>query len=299
MRYKTIDGKQFSHLVLGTNNYGTVLSEKESFEILDLFYSHGGRVIDTARLYTDGESEKIVGKWLKSNNLYDEVIIIVKGVYSDAGDPSRITSKDLKEDIALSQDALQLNSFDFYLYHRDDLTRTSKELISLADDYLADGTIKNLGVSNWSAARIEEVASLVKMSEIQWSLAQTTPKLLNDESLVVMNEEEFKWYEQSQLPVLAYGSQAKGFFSKNIASLSEKSKSRFYHEHNITKRAKVEQLAIKKKCSIAAIALAYLLDNTLNAFPIIGATKKEQLIDSLSVVDVELTKEEIAFLDGE
>ena len=80
MRYSNSFGKKSSKILLGTAYFGDTISEETSFMIMDKFYELGGRHIDTARLYADGESEKVISRWLKSRKP-EEVFVSTKGAF--------------------------------------------------------------------------------------------------------------------------------------------------------------------------------------------------------------------------
>lgn len=300
MQYRQFDNlnKKLSKIALGTTYFGANISEKLAFDLLDTYFELGGTTIDTARLYTDGLSEEIVGKWLKLNKVENEAVVIVKGLHNDKNNQSRFTQENLSIDIKRSQDSLGLNSFDFWLFHRDDLSLDVKQIIKWASPFYARGVIKNLGCSNWSTQRIEPVKEKLKASEIQFSLAKTTPVALEDDSLVCMDVESKLWYEKNNFPVFAFSSQAKGFFSKDLNNLSPKSKKRFLNDYNIKLFDRVKILAKQKALNPTAIAIAYITSQSFPTVALIGPSSVEQLKETLAAANLVLDKDDLNYLDG-
>ena len=113
---------ELSNICLGTASFGTRLSEPEIFEILDAFIEAGGNFIDTANIYGKwaedklNHSEQIIGKWLKSRNSYNKIIIATKGGHFDFDTPhiSRVNKEDIQKDIEESLKSLGLDCIDFY-----------------------------------------------------------------------------------------------------------------------------------------------------------------------------------------
>jgi|LSQX01.3.fsa_nt_gb aryl-alcohol dehydrogenase-like predicted oxidoreductase len=300
MQYLQFDNlnKKVSKIALGTTYFGANIGEKLAFELLDTYFEAGGTTIDTARLYTDGVSESIVGKWLKLNKVENEAVVIAKGLHNDKNDQSRFTQENFLTDINKSQDSLGLNSFDFWLFHRDDLSLSVHQIIDFAASLVTKGVIKNLGCSNWETKRVESVKEKLKANEIQFSLAKTTPVALEDEALVCMTKESKLWYKKNNFPVFAFSSQAKGFFSKGLDKLSIKGKKRFLNDYNIKLFDRVNNLAKEKSLNATAIAIAYITSQSFPTVALIGPSSVEQLKETLAAANVVLDKNDLDYLDG-
>src|SRR5262249_30771156 len=121
MRYGEIPGvnKPVARVIQGTTMLGSDLNEAESFALLDQVYELGCNTLDTAHVYSGGNSERIIGRWLQARGLRDKVIIITKGAAHSA-DRRRMTPFDLAADLHDSLVRLRADSIDLYLLHRDD-----------------------------------------------------------------------------------------------------------------------------------------------------------------------------------
>ncbi len=295
------NGTEISNITLGT---GGAISSDELLKLLDCYYEFGGRTIDTARMYEQlGEkSELVIGRWLKASGVKD-VTVVTKGGFPR----ERVREADLTEDIERSLEALGRVP-DLYLLHRDNPDIPVGELCDLANSFVASGYTKHWGVSNWDSDRITQICRYAEkngktapsLSQIQWSLAETTAEKAGDSTLVCMNEERKQFYADSQMPIMAFASQAKGFFSKFSTGkhFSQKVESRFVTEENLRKAKRVQLLSLELCTSSAAIALSYIISSGLNAACVVGCRDEFQLRNSMLANGISLNAEQIKFLEG-
>lgn len=307
MRYSDSFGKKSSKIILGSSYFGDTISPEESFKLMDTYVENGGCHIDTARLYADGEAEKVVGQWLRSRR-HEGILVSTKGAcpHKDAPDVMRLKESDIRYDLELSLKALDVERIDFYWLHRDDETIPAGEIIETMNKLVKEGKIVRFGASNWKAKRISEAVSYAKEhglqafdgSQIRFSPAIIAPYGAADRTLVDMTVESFKYYKAAGIPVAAYASQAKGFFSKiadqGIDALSQKSRDRYYCKENLSRLEFVKKYAKKYDTSVASIVCAALASiNNPDVFPIIGCSTPEQIVDSMKGSDIILTRDEL------
>lgn len=300
MRYKKIDGVSVSSLILGTDYYGSTLTKRECFRMYDIFAENGGNHIDTAHLYVNGESERILGSWLKEHGR-DKIYVATKGAHPPLNDmnKSRLTRRDIRSDLEESLLRLGVDYIDLYWLHRDNSAADVGEVIEILNECIKEGKIRSIGCSNWKGERISQANEYAKKhnlkgfaaSQIKWSLAKTNPQYSDDPTLVEMNDTEYEFYKSSKLPIAAFASQGKGFFSKldklGIDGLADKAKERYLCEENLKSFEIVKELSKKHNISIGAVVLAWLTTNTeVTAMPIIGCKNEAQLLDSLSAADI-------------
>ena len=304
MRYSDAFGEKASKIFLGTAYFGDGISPEDAFAIMDKFREMGGTHIDTARLYAKGISEEIVGRWLKDRNA-SEMHVFTKGGYyePDAGEASRVTAKDIVSDLEKSLKALNAGSIEFYWLHRDDRVIEPGEVAELMNSLVKEGKIRKFGASNWQSDRIKAVndyAQKHSLAGFSASQIRFNPAYCLGErgGLVGMDKEEFAFYKESELPVVAYSSQAKGFFSKvaelGADALSEKAKKRYLCSENLEKVEFIKFLAQKYNCSVGAIVCGAMCSiNCPDTFPVIGGSKISQIEDSMSGADVVIAPEEL------
>ncbi len=304
MKYSNVFGKKSSKILLGTAYFGDGITEEVAFSMMDKFRELGGTHIDTARLYADGRSEEIVAKWRKSR-CANEMMISTKGGYPTADEPGRvrISEAEIRQDLERSMIALQVDEVDFFWLHRDDESVPVGQVIEYMNDLVKEGKFRKFGASNWTVERIEAAQAYAREHNLQgFSVSQLrfNPAYCKGErnGLVGMDSHEFSYYQKENLPVVAYSSQAKGFFSKMAeqgeAALSQKARERYLCEENLKKLSVIKALAEKYSCSVASLICgAFCSFEKPEVFPVIGSRTVVQMMDSLMGADVTLSQKEV------
>ena len=304
MRYSDCFGRKSSRILLGTAYFGDGIDKDNAFLMMDKFREMGGTHIDTARLYADGKAEEIVGEWVQSRNA-KEMIVSTKGGYydMDCGEKPRLCKSDITYDLEQSQKALKTDAIEFYWLHRDDETTPVEEIVNMMNGFVKSGKIRKFGASNWTAKRIDAANKYAEKNGLMgFSASQIrfNPAYCLGErtGLVGMDETEFAFYKENNMPVVAYSSQAKGFLSKlaeqGESALSEKAKKRYLCEENIKRTEVLKRFSEKYNVSIAAIICgAFSSFENPEVFPVIGGSRLEQIEQSLTGADVKIDKEEL------
>ncbi len=304
MKYSDSFGKKSSKILLGTAYFGDTISEDEAFAIMDAYYELGGRHLDTACLYANGEAEKVVGKWLAKRKPAD-IFVSTKGGYyePDLGETPRINENDIRSDLEKSLEALGLESIEFYWLHRDDENVSVSGIIDLMNALVKEGKIKKFGASNWRSERISLANKYAKENGLMgFSASQLrfNPAYCLGErgGLVGMDAKEFAFYKNSSMPVVAYSSQAKGFFSKMAEqgedALSEKAKKRYLCDENLRRLQIIKQLATDSDCSVASVVCGILCSvPEIDVFPIIGGRNVSQITDSMGGSDLDISADAV------
>ena len=304
MKYSDCFGRKSSRIILGTAYFGDGITKEDAFSMMDTFREMGGTHIDTARLYANGKSEEIVGDWLKSRDA-KEMIVSSKGGYyaEELGEAPRINKEDIFRDVEHSLKALQRDFIEFYWLHKDDENKPVDEIINMMNDLIKSGEILKFGASNWTTERIRRANQYAdengligfSASQIRFNPAYC---LGERTGLVGMDVDAFKFYKKNNMPVVAYSSQAKGFFSKMAekgeSALSDKAKKRYLCRENIDRLEVLKQLSKQYSTSIAGIICgAFSSFEVPEVFPVIGGSRIEQIKDSLNGADVKLDKQDL------
>lgn len=309
MIYKQIPDTDItsSAIVFGTNSIGSDIDDKTSFALLDTYVSLGGNHIDTAHYYGYGASEKTIGKWLRASGKRNDVIITSKGAWPYEGAP-RLTKEEVEADLDESLSRLSVDYIDTYLLHRDCEDFAPEPIIDYFNEFVKKGKIRTFGCSNWTAKRVSAANKYARssgqkgfaVSQIKWSLAEVSSTYKEQDGLVPMTEDGYKFYLDADMAVMAYASQGKGFFAKMIsggeAALSLKAKERYLCKENLKRLEKLKSLAAEKGVSASALTLAYLYSRPFTSLPVVGCSNLNQLTDSLSATDLVLTEDEINYL---
>lgn len=294
-----------SKIILGTVPFGTTMNKEASFAIMDLYYEHGGRTFDTARVYCDwlpgghGTSERTLGEWVKARGLREEVVLITKGAHPPISDIhcSRVNPQEMRKDLEDSLQTMQTDYIDLYFLHRDDEKVPVSVIMDTLHEFVKEGKVRMIGASNWRIDRILEANAYAKengktpfaASEIQWSYAVCTPETIGDRTLICMNNEEYAKYKEAGIPVLAFTSQAYGMFSKgykgDLSDMSDKH-ARFYSEENVKRYQKLLQICRETGCTPSDVALKYITENKdIDGYAVVGCSRKEQLLESMKAAE--------------
>ncbi len=307
MKYSYSFGKKSSKIILGTTYFGSLIPLEDAFSLLDRFCELGGCHIDTARMYSDGEAEKVIGKWMKDRKP-EGIFVSTKGGFPTEENPeaSRLTEKEIRFDLETSLKALETDCIDFYWLHRDDESIPVGEVIEIMNKLVKEGKIICFGASNWKAYRISGANDYAKAqgllgfsaSQIRFSPAIFVPGGNSDNTLVEMTKQEFQFYKSAKIPVAGYAAQAKGFFSKMAQygdeGLSDKAKRRYLCDENLSRLDYIKQLSAKYECSVAAVVCGALCSiECPDVFPIIGGRTVCQIEDSISGADLDIEKSEL------
>lgn len=318
MRYGEIPGlnKPVARVVQGTTMIGSDLDEARSFALLDQVYELGCNTIDTAHVYSDGNSERIIGRWMQTRGLRDNIVIITKGA-AHSEDRRRMTPFDITSDLHDSLARLKTNYVDLYLLHRDDPDAPVEPIIDILNEHQRAGRLHAFGASNWSHQRIEAANTYAQANELEPFVA-SSPQFSLVESLGEpwplclsisgsAGAAARVWYAQTQMPLLAWSPLASGFFSgrfrrDNLHTFGEREWDRvcvrtYASEANFQRLDRAGILAAEKGLSAAQVALAYVLNQPMNVFAAVGPSSSEKFMANVEASEVRLTPQEMAWLD--
>ncbi|MBR2942318.1 MAG: aldo/keto reductase [Clostridia bacterium] len=284
-----------SKLCMGTVNFGTTLTQEQSFAHLDRFMEHGGNFLDTAHVYSNwipGEtsrSEKIIGRWLKRQRRSD-VILCTKGGHFDFTKPeiSRVTPEQIRMDLCESLEYLQTDYIDLYMLHRDNPALPVGEIMDCLDEFVKDGRVRYLACSNWSAARTAEANVYARrtgkhvfvVNELMWSMAVINKDAIPSD-YVVIDEEMLRIGRETGLNFMCFTALAKGYFTRRFAGkpLSEELHRTYDHPRNEQQfdllRGLANCEAVTNRC------LRYFDEQDVTAIPIVSCSSMEQLMECI------------------
>ena len=296
---------QISELCLGGNVFGWSADEKQSHDVLNVYTELGGNFIDTADVYSEwgeghvgGESESVIGTWIKSRGNRDEVVIATK-----VAKLSTRPGLGRANIIAAAEDSLrrlQTDHIDLYYAHEDDATTPLEETLAAFTELQQAGKIRFAAASNYTGARLLEAAAISKANNLTEYVA-----LQNQYNLVERDE-----YETDSVPALRelgiegipYFGLARGFLSGKyregvtVESVRAGGVTKYTNEHGWAVLDRLTRLANHHSTSLSAIALAWVRQQATIAAPIASARTVEQLREIM--VSVTLNAEELAFLRG-
>ncbi|MBL8089895.1 MAG: aldo/keto reductase [Anaerolineales bacterium] len=318
MHYTEISriSKPIARVIQGTTMIGSDLDEAKSFALLDQVFDIGCNTFDTAHVYSDGESERIIGRWMQARNLRDKVVIITKGG-AHSEDRRRMTPFDIASDLHDSLARLKTNYIDMYLLHRDDANIPVEPIIDTLNEHIKAGRIHTFGASNWTHQRIAEANAYALANGLepfissspQFSLVESMdepwPLCINISGSTGADARE--WYAQTQMPLLAWSPLASGFFSgrfrrDNLHTFGDREWDEvcvrtYANEANFQRLDRAEILASEKGLTAAHVALAYVMNQPMNVFAVVGSHSSEKFKMNIEASEVKLTQEEMTWLD--
>lgn len=296
-------------LTLGGNVFGWTIDEATSFEVLDGFTQAGFNLVDTADVYSSwvpgnkgGESETIIGNWLKARGNRSEVVIATK-VGADMGQGKKDLSK--KYILKAAEDSLrrlQTDYIDLYQTHWDDETTPVEETLEAYQQLIKEGKVRWIGASNLSPERL--TASLDASARLGLPRYQTFQPQYN---LYVRDEYETNLEQICQehnLGVINYYALASGFLTGKYRSEADLNKSArgggvkaYLNERGFKILAALDSVAQKYHTHPASVAIAWLIARPSVTAPIASATSVEQLNDLVAAASLQLDAEAIHLLN--
>jgi aryl-alcohol dehydrogenase-like predicted oxidoreductase len=301
-------GLQIAPFALGGNVFGWTADEARSFEVLDAFVAAGLNFIDTADAYSlwvpghrGGESEAVLGKWLKSRGNRDKVIIATKlGVEVVPGEQG-LSRQYMRTAVERSLQRLNTDYIDLYQSHRDDTNTPMEETLAAYDELIKAGKVRAIGASNFTAARLEQALKV--------SAANGLPRY---ESLQpwynVYDRAEFEQgpaalCQRESLGVISYFSLASGFLTGKYRSEADTAGSaRGYrvkdmlNERGLRILGALDSVSRELGATPAQVSLAWLLARGVTA-PIASATNVTQLHELLGALDLKLDEGLVTLLN--
>ena len=296
-------------LAFGGNVFGWTANEARSFELLDAFVDAGCNLIDTADKYSSwvpgnrgGESETIIGRWLKRSGKRNRVLIATKAGMDLGGDRVGLSRRHLMRSVDESLSRLGIDCIDLYQAHIDDPKTPIEETLGAYADLIRAGKIRAIGASNYTADRLE--LALRTADRLGLPRFQT---LQPEYNLIV--RESFEGALQAlcvreQVSVIPYYALASGFLTGKYRTAADASgrarggrAAGYLNARGLKVLAALDTVASQHQTSLTAIALAWLRDRASVAAPIASATSTEQLQDLFASLRVTLDDSSRALLD--
>lgn len=302
-------GLEIAPLVFGGNVFGWTVDQAASFKLLDAFFAAGFNSVDTADVYSKwvpghvgGESEIIIGEWMKQRGNRNRVIVATK-VGMDMGDGKKGLSKShILRSAEDSLRRLQTDYIDLYQSHIDDPDTPLEESLEAYAELIKQGKVRAIGASNHKAERL--AAALETSRKTGLPAYQT---LQPNYSLIERAEYESNLEpvcEKEGLGVINYFPLAGGFLTGKYRSESDvagkaraRNVTKYLNERGFKIVDALDKVANKFNATPARVSLAWLLARPSITAPIVSATNIEQLNDLLASVEMPLDRDSIEFLN--
>jgi aryl-alcohol dehydrogenase-like predicted oxidoreductase len=298
-----------SPITFGGNVFGWTLDEQKSFEVLDGFVDAGFNLIDTADVYsrwvpanTGGESERIIGNWMKARNNRNQIILTTK-VGSDMGDGKKgLSKKYILEAVDASLRRLQTDYLDLYQSHFDDLDTPVQETLEAYDQLIRAGKIRWIGASNFSPERFKE--SLETSQRLSLPKYQTFQPEYNLYQREGFEKEMEKICIDNHIGVISYYALASGFLTGKYRFADDLGKSPrgggvkdFMNERGFRILKALDEVSELYNTTPASVALAWLIARPSVTAPIASVTSMAQLQDLTKAAALKMDNEALSVLD--
>ncbi|MND29222.1 General stress protein 69 [compost metagenome] len=303
-------GLSIAPIVFGGNVFGWTADEKTSFALLDAFFDAGFNAIDTADVYSawvdghvGGESEAIIGKWLKQSSVRrEDAVIVTKVGFDNRGQKTGLSARWIAEAVEASLKRLQTDYIDLYLAHKPDADVPLEETLAAFAKLKEQGKIRAIGCSNYSASQLQDALDTAAKNNLpRYDVLQPEYNLYN--------RTDFEGpladlCVRQEIGVINYYSLAAGFLTgKYRAKADTEGVARSYrvgdyvNTRGLAILGAMDAVAVETGAKLADIALAWLLRKSAVTAPIASATSLSQLESFKRAVDLKLTDEMMALLD--
>lgn len=302
-------GIKVNPVAFGGNVFGWTIDEKTSFELLDAFVEGGLDFIDTADVYSawkpgnkGGESETIIGNWLKKSGKRDKVIIATKVGKPMGPDKKGLSKAYITQAVEASLKRLQTDYIDLYQSHDDDKDTPLTETLATYTDLIKQGKVRAIGASNYTADRLEQALEISATTGLaSYQSLQPEYNLYDREGYEKDLEGVCKQYG---LGVINYYSLASGFLTGKYRSEADLSKSqrgqgvkKYLNERGFSILKALDEVAANYKSTPASIALAWVIARPGITAPIASATSTRQLKSIIDATQLNLDDDSINLLN--
>ncbi|MCK7625182.1 aldo/keto reductase [Streptomyces sp. RS10V-4] len=318
MHYRTLggDGPRISAVCLGTMTFGTTVDERTACAVLDRFAEAGGTFLDTADNFacwvpgaTGGESERVVGRWLRSRRAADRTVVATKG--GARPDPARgphwpanaegLGARALRTALEGSLRRLGTERVDLYSAHAEDRTVPLAETVGTLAGFVRDGRVGALGLSNhatWRLAEARQTAACLGLPgfrAVQQRHTYLRPRPEPPAGLQRDADEELLDYAAAhpELTLLGHSPLMAGGYARPDRPLPE----RYDHPGSVIRMRVLAEVAAECGATANQVVLAWMMGGEVPVVPVLGVSSVAQLDECLAALDVVLDPYQRARLD--
>lgn len=284
-----------------------MLGGGDANDLLSTAVDAGFNAIDTARGY--GKAEESIARWLKAAPGNRDRIVLLTKCCDMFGDRTQkvVTPERIRREMDESLQALGTDHVDVFLLHRDDDTHPVAEYIETLETLRKEGKCLAYGGSNWRHERLAAANAYaaehgypgMTLSSPHYGLAEQVRDPWGGDCVTVTGSgmaDARAWYRETQMPLLAYSSLGRGFFSGAFKAsdldgakktMDEFAQKGYLCETNLKRLARAEEIAAAHGVPVATVAMAYLLTDPMNTLAVVGMSRPERIQANLKVFDFE------------
>lgn len=301
-------GLQVSPIAFGGNVFGWTLDEAQSFTMLDAIVDSGLDFIDTADMYSawapghqGGESEAIIGKWLKRSGKRERIVLATKvGMEMGNGDKG-LKAAYIQKAVEDSLKRLQTDYIDLYQAHQDDADTPLEETLGAFSRLIEQGKVRVIGASNYSGERLREAHQVAQRLGVPHY--QSLQPHYNLHERKTYEEDLEPVVQELGIGVISYFSLASGFLTgkyrtrDDITGARARMVERYMDERGVTILSALDEVAAARDATPAQVALAWLIARPSITAPIASATSSRQLADLVAATRLHLSDDEVTMLN--
>jgi aryl-alcohol dehydrogenase-like predicted oxidoreductase len=285
-----------------------VEDEETVFKLLQHAYDNGVRSFDTADVYSNGESERLIGKWLKKYNIPRSTVVILSKCYNKVHEPHLednevnwinrwgLSRKHIFDAVEASVERLG-TYIDVLQIHRYDGATPAAETMEALHDVIKSGKVRYIGASSMYAYQFAEYQHTAESKGFTKFIS-----MQNHYSAVYREEERemIPYCKKTGVSLIPWGPLAAGALARPLRDLATTERGKGQYRFGSTKAdqtiiGRIEELAKKRAVSMAIIATAWILSK--GTIPIIGFSKVERIDEAIAALDFKLTDEELEYID--
>ena len=292
-----------SQLCLGTMHFGSKEDEQISFRLLDRFVEAGGNFLDTANIYarwisgcSGGESESLLGRWMKDRGNRSTVVVATKVGFEYPGVDRGLTARQIKSECEKSLTRLGTDHIDLYYSHCDDRTTPVDETLEAYHRLVADGKVRYIGASNFTAWRIQKSLDTSAANDfppyvcVQQRYTYLRPRSGTTFSpQLAVNDDLIDFCRSEDFPLCPYSPLLGGAYERSDKSVG----AQYLGADTDTRLATLNAVASEIGVGANQVVVAWMLHHDFPVFPLVAASTIEQLNDNLAAADLQLTGDQM------
>jgi aryl-alcohol dehydrogenase-like predicted oxidoreductase len=295
--------EQVSALCLGAMYYGTKVNRPTSYRLLDQYLDAGGTFIDTANIYSwwvtgfhGGESETLLGQWMKERHNRDRVFIASKAGFGYGEVKTGLSALQIQTECEKSLRHMGIETIDLYYAHVDDRQTPQEETLEAFNRLVQAGKVRFIGASNFRAWRLEaadcigQTRGLARYQCIQQRYTYLQPRVgMGFAPQVAANEDLMDYCRSGSMTLLAYSPLLAGAYTRPEQPLDPP----YQSPDNENRLAGLRAVAGAVGATLNQVILAWMLQSDPPVLPVFSASTAEQMNEDLGALDVKLSNEQM------
>lgn len=297
---------EVSALCFGTDLIGSRIDKSTSFQLFDQFHEHGGTFIDTGNFYSSwypgcvgGESETVIGNWMKARGNRDSIAISTKLGFDYPGSPGGLNAEEIERECEKSLRRLQTDRIDVYYAHRDDFDTPMEETMEAFHRLIKAGKVRALGASNLWLWRIAEANMLSALKEwspysvVEQRYTYLRPRHGADFGPQIFITEDMKRFCQAHgMTLIGYSVLLQGAYTRDDRPIP----AQFGGPEADERLEALQSVARDTGASIHQVIIAWMRQSDPPVLPIIAGSTAEQVAENLDALQIILSADQMEYL---